>query len=136
MVGTGKGAENGILIKGGEYLETACKLDVVVLDKTGTITKGRPEVTDIVPLGQNSKEDLLRIAAAAEKKSEHPLGVAIYEEGKKLPGIIPEPDKFEAVPGKGIVAEINGDTVYIITRKLMMKMALMPDGRACYHRTC
>jgi Cu+-exporting ATPase len=119
MVGTGKGAENGILIKGGEYLETACKLDVVVLDKTGTITKGRPEVTDIVPLGQNSKEDLLRIAAAAEKKSEHPLGVAIYEEGKKLPGIIPEPDKFEAVPGKGIVAEINGDTVYIGTRKLM-----------------
>lgn len=119
MVGTGKGAENGILIKGGEYLETACKLNVVVLDKTGTITKGQPEVTDIVSLGRYNKEDLLRMAAAAEKKSEHPLGIAIYEEGKKLPGTIPEPGKFEAVPGKGVAAEINGDVVYIGTTMLI-----------------
>lgn len=124
MVGTGKGAENGILIKGGEYLETACKLNVVVLDKTGTITKGRPEVTDIVPLGRYNKEDLLRVAAAAEKKSEHPLGIAIYEEGKKLTGSIPEPKRFEAVPGKGVVAEINGDVVYIGARILISEKGI------------
>jgi Cu+-exporting ATPase len=124
MVGTGKGAEKGILIKGGEYLETAGKLNVVVLDKTGTITKGRPEVTDIVPLGSRNKEDLLRMAAAAEKKSEHPLGMAIYEEGKKLPGGIPEPGRFEAVPGKGVVAEIDGDAVYIGTRMLISEKGI------------
>ena len=83
MVGTGKGAENGILIKGGEHLEMAYKLNAVVLDKTGTITKGQPDVTDIIPLGNFDKEEILRLAAISEKSSEHPLGVAIYENGKK-----------------------------------------------------
>ncbi|HBL36556.1 MAG TPA: heavy metal translocating P-type ATPase, partial [Firmicutes bacterium] len=82
MVGTGKGAENGILIKGGEYLEMAYKLNTVVLDKTGTITKGEPEVTDSLTLGELAPDQILRWAAIAEKRSEHPLGVAIYEKGK------------------------------------------------------
>ena len=82
MVGTGRGAEHGILIKGGEYLEMAYKLDAIVLDKTGTITRGQPEVTDVVPLGGMARGEVLRLAAAAEKGSEHPLGAAIYGHGK------------------------------------------------------
>lgn len=120
MVGTGKGAENGILIKGGEHLETVCKLNAVVLDKTGTITKGRPEVTDIITLGQFHKNELLKTAAAVEKNSEHPLGAAIFEEGKKMFGnTIPNPGKFEAIPGRGVMAVVDGDVFYIGTRKLI-----------------
>jgi Cu+-exporting ATPase len=119
MVGTGKGAENGILIKGGEHLETAYKLNVVVLDKTGTITKGQPEVTDIISLGKFNNIELLHMAAVAEKGSEHPLGVAIYEKGKKTIGSIPDPEKFEAIPGRGIISETDGKVIYIGTRKLM-----------------
>lgn len=121
MVGTGKGAENGILIKGGEHLETAYKLNAIVLDKTGTITKGQPEVTDIVKLGDLQETEILSLAAIAEKKSEHPLGVAIYEKGKKDLVDITDPDKFEAVPGKGIIASINEKNVSIGTRKLMLQ---------------
>ena len=119
MVGTGKGAENGILIKGGEHLETAYKLNAVVLDKTGTITKGKPEVTDILVLGNYDSTQLFKMAAVTEKRSEHPLGVSIYEEGKKKLGEIPDPDKFEAIPGRGVMAEFNGKTIHIGTRKLM-----------------
>ena len=119
MVGTGKGAENGILIKGGEYLEIAYKLNAVVLDKTGTLTKGEPEVTDIVSLGLLDKGEILKLAAAAEKSSEHPLGVAIYSKGKTDLEDIPDPERFEALPGKGVKAEIDGRVVYLGTRKLM-----------------
>jgi Cu+-exporting ATPase len=119
MVGTGKGAENGILIKGGEHLETAYKLNAVVLDKTGTITKGQPEVTDIVSLGQYNKTELLKMAAITEKSSEHPVGVAIYEEGKKTFGNIQDPDRFEAIPGRGVMAEIDQNVIFMGTRKLM-----------------
>jgi len=128
MVGTGKGAENGILIKGGEHLETAYKLNAIVLDKTGTITKGEPEVTDIVKLGVLDENEILMLASVAEKKSEHPLGVAIYEKGKKDLGDILDPDKFEAVPGKGIIAEINGKTISIGTRKLMLQSNINVDS--------
>jgi len=121
MVGTGKGAQSGILIKGGEYLETAYKLDAVVLDKTGTITKGKPEVTDVIELGGSVQKDLLRIAAIAEKRSEHPLGVAIYESGRSSSGDIPDPERFEAVPGRGVIAEIEGRLVLIGTRRLMQE---------------
>ena len=119
MVGTGKGAENGILIKGGEHLEMAYKLNAVVLDKTGTITKGRPEVTDVLSLGQIPSNEILRLAAIAEKNSEHPLGVAIYEKGKKEYGGIPGPDRFEAIPGRGVMAVADQKEIYIGTRKLM-----------------
>jgi Cu+-exporting ATPase len=124
MVGTGKGAENGILIKGGEHLETAYKLNAVVLDKTGTITKGQPEVTDIIPLAGVDKKELLLLASIAEKSSEHPLGVAIYENGKKLLGAIPDPDQFESITGRGVKAVINGKTVLIGTRKLMSENSI------------
>jgi len=121
MVGTGKGAENGILIKGGEHLEMAYKLNAVVLDKTGTITKGQPEVTDIVSLGDLNQEEILRISAISEKPSEHPLGVAIYEKGKVEFKNLPDPDKFEAIPGRGISSVVEGNNVYIGTRKLMQE---------------
>jgi Cu+-exporting ATPase len=119
MVGTGIGAENGILIKGGEYLERAYKLNAVVLDKTGTITKGQPEVTEVVSLRQMAENEVLRLAAIAEKKSEHPLGVAIYEKGKQEFGQLADPQEFEAIPGRGVKAVINNKVVYMGTRKLM-----------------
>lgn len=121
MVGTGKGAENGILIKGGEHLETAYKLNAVVLDKTGTITKGQPEVTDIITLGTLDKKEVLRLAAITEKSSEHPLGVAIYENSKKELGSIPDPDSFEAIPGRGVMSVVGNKAIYMGTRKLMLE---------------
>ena len=124
MVGTGKGAENGILIKGGEHLETAYKLNAIVLDKTGTITKGKPDVTDIEPLGSLDKNNILKLAAMAEKSSEHPLGAAIYEKGKEIFGEIPDPSHFEAIPGRGVLAEVEGETIYIGTRKLMNEKSI------------
>jgi len=121
MVGTGKGAENGILIKGGEYLEMAYKINTIVFDKTGTITKGQPDVTDIKLLGNLDEKETLKIAAATEKNSEHPLGVAIYENGKKEFGNISDPEKFEAVPGRGVMAVIDKKNVFIGTRKFMIE---------------
>ena len=124
MVGTGKGAENGILIKGGESLEKAYKINAVVLDKTGTITKGQPEVTDIIPLGKLERSELLKLAAIAEKKSEHPLGTAVYEQGQKELGPIPDPQDFRAIPGHGIAARIEGKEVLIGTRKLLTEQGI------------
>ena len=121
MVGTGKGAENGILIKGGEHLERTYKLNVVILDKTGTITKGQPEVTDVLSLGQIQNKEILRLAAITEKKSEHPLGVAIYEKGKKEYENLPDPERFEAIPGMGVKAVVDQKEIYIGTRKLMVE---------------
>ncbi len=127
MVGTGKGAENGILIKGGEHLETAYKLNAVVLDKTGTITKGEPEVTDVIDLVGMDEKEILRLAAISEKNSEHPLGVAIFEKGKKEFGPVQDPDSFEAIPGRGIRAVVENRTVYVGTRKLMVEQQLETD---------
>ncbi|HEX2926823.1 MAG TPA: heavy metal translocating P-type ATPase [Ruminiclostridium sp.] len=124
MVGTGKGAENGILIKGGEHLEMAYKLNAVVLDKTGTITKGQPEVTDIVVLGGYEEKEILRLAAITEKSSEHPLGAAIYEHGKKELGTVNDPEKFEAIPGRGVKSVVDGKTIYMGTRKLMTEQGI------------
>ena len=121
MVGTGKGAENGILIKGGEHLEMAYKINTVVLDKTGTITNGKPEVTDIIELGELNKDLLLRLAARAEKASGHPLGVSIYEKGKQEYGSLENPEVFEAIPGKGVKAIIDAQEIYVGTRKLMVE---------------
>ena len=115
MVGTGKGAESGILIKGGEALETAHKIQTIVLDKTGTITEGKPELTNIImgngePETGNPGEDaFLRLAAAAEKGSEHPLGRAIVLEAEKRGLSLPGVTDFTAIPGHGIEAVINTD---------------------------
>lgn len=127
MVGTGKGAENGILIKGGEHLERAYRLNSVVLDKTGTITKGKPEVTDIISVNGMDSSQLLMLAAISEKNSEHPLGAAIYEKGKAQLGSISDPDGFEAIPGRGISAVIGDRELLIGTRKLLSEKGVTTD---------
>jgi P-type Cu+ transporter len=119
IVGTGKGAENGILIKGGEALETAHKLTVVVLDKTGTITTGRPVLVDIIPAGGITEEELLTLVASAEQASEHPIAMAIVE-GARARGInLTKPEHFHATPGHGIDTKIAGHAMLIGNAKLM-----------------
>lgn len=117
-VGTAKGAQNGILIKGGEYLETAHKIQAIVFDKTGTLTYGKPIVTDVIPARGHSTEEVLRMAAAAEHGSEHPLGRAVYQAAVDKHLKIPETNSFKAIAGQGIVAEYNGGTVIVGNRRL------------------
>jgi Cu+-exporting ATPase len=119
MVGTGKGAENGILIKGGEALETTHKIQTIVFDKTGTITEGKPKVTDIVTSNGIERDYLLRITASAEKGSEHPLGQAIVQGAEEQGLEFFMVSHFEALTGRGIEAEINGVKALIGNRKLM-----------------
>lgn len=119
MVGVGKGAELGILIRGAEYLERAAKLNCVVFDKTGTLTKGEPEVTSVVAAAGVSAEDLLLIAAIAEAGSEHPLGEAIIKRVKMAGVTIPDAERFEAVPGHGVRAFYKGAEIIIGNRRLM-----------------
>jgi Cu+-exporting ATPase len=128
MVGTGKGAENGILIKGGEHLEAAYKLNAVVVDKTGTITKGIPELTNVLSLGDLEPDDILQLASIAEKRSEHPLGVAIAARAIEVFGQLSEPDSFEAIPGRGVQAVVDGKTVYVGTRRLMREKGIDIEG--------
>ncbi|MDD1769111.1 MAG: heavy metal translocating P-type ATPase, partial [Methanomassiliicoccales archaeon] len=118
MVGTGKGAENGILIKSGEALEIAGKTQVIVFDKTGTLTKGKPEVTDIITFGPTETE-IVRMAAIAEKGSEHPLGEAIVRKAREMEIHIPDAEDFETVPGKGVRARFEGKETLLGNRKLM-----------------
>ncbi len=118
MVGTGKGAENGILIKSGEALEIAHNVNTVVLDKTGTITQGKPVITDILAAdGDNYK--FMETAAALEAKSEHPLATAIMEYAQELNLNYPQVENFTSVPGKGLVAQLNGDEYIAGNMKLM-----------------
>ena len=119
MVGTGKGAEYGILIKGGEALETTHKINTIVFDKTGTITEGKPEVTDIIAVSGMERDRLLQIAASGEKGSEHPLGQAIVRGAEKKNLEFLKVEKFEAIPGHGIEVTIEGMNVLIGNRKLM-----------------
>jgi len=119
MVGTGKGAELGVLIKSGEALETAGKVQVVVFDKTGTITEGKPELTDILPAEGVAEEKLLALAAAAEKASEHPLGEAIVRAAETRGLSLPVPESFSALTGRGIVANIDGATFFLGNARLM-----------------
>jgi P-type Cu+ transporter len=120
MMGTGKAAENGILFKGGEYLEIASKVNTIVFDKTGTLTEGRPSVIDIVDLSTMGQKELLRLASIAESGSEHPLGQAIVRKAKEEGlAIIASTDSFEAISGLGLRAIHEGRTILIGTRKLM-----------------
>lgn len=126
MVGTGKGAENGVLIKSGEALETVHDVDTVVFDKTGTLTKGEPVLTDII-INENielSENDILQIAASAEEGSEHSLAKAIVAAGKGQNIDILETNHFEAIPGRGIQAEVDGKLVYFGNKKLMEEQSL------------
>ncbi|HII40517.1 MAG TPA: heavy metal translocating P-type ATPase [Thermoplasmata archaeon] len=119
MVGTGKGAENGLLIKGGEYLEKAHKLTAVVFDKTGTLTKGQPSVTDVVPLTGMSREEVLRYAGSAEQGSEHPLGQAIVRAAQEEKLALADPQDYVTTPGMGLGARVAGHPVLVGNLKLM-----------------
>ena len=121
MVGTGKGAENGILIKSGEALEITHNVQSVVLDKTGTITEGKPIVTDIISFGM-SENEILEIGAALEKKSEHPLAEAVLLKAKDME--LPNAENFAAIPGKGITAKIQGNVYYAGNQKLIKEQGI------------
>lgn len=121
MVGTGKGAENGILIKSGEALEITHNVQSVVLDKTGTITEGKPVVTDVISFGM-SENEVLEIAAALEKKSEHPLAEAVLLKAKGME--LSNAENFTAIPGKGITAEIQGCVYYAGNQKLIKEQGI------------
>lgn len=128
MVGTGKGAENGVLIKSGEALETAHIIDTVVLDKTGTITEGKPKVTDIITAGDITKERLLILSASAEKGSEHPLGEAIVEHARMMGLQMKKASDFKAIPGHGIEVIIDGKQILLGNQKLMVKKNINMGG--------
>ncbi|MDR2296292.1 MAG: heavy metal translocating P-type ATPase [Clostridiales Family XIII bacterium] len=124
MVGTGKGAEYGILIKGGEALETAHKIDTVVFDKTGTVTEGKPTVTDVLPAGDLAPDELLRIAASAEAGSEHPLGRAIVAGAQDRELALARAEGFKAAAGRGVEARVEGQSVLVGNRRLMEENAV------------
>lgn len=126
MVGTGKGAENGILIRGGEALETAHKLNAIVLDKTGTLTKGKPSVTDLIPASTYGENDILFYSASAEKGSEHPLGEAIVRGAQERNIEIAEPERFNAIPGSGIKASVKGKLILLGNIRLMKNEGITP----------
>ena len=122
MVGTGRGAEQGILIRGGESLERIQAIRALLLDKTGTITKGKPALTDVIPLAGWKADELLRLVAEAEQGSEHPLAAAIIE-GAKARGITlnQTPEQFEAIAGRGLEATIEGHTILVATPRLLQE---------------
>ncbi len=120
MVGTGKGAELGVLIKGGEPVETAHKLDTIVLDKTGTITRGKPAVTDVIPTGGIDENELLRLAASAEQGSEHPLGEAIVQAAKARGITLVYPTIFLAHAGHGVEAVVEARQVLLGNERMMV----------------
>ncbi len=124
MVATGKGAQNGILIKGGEPLEAACKVRAIVFDKTGTLTKGKPEVTDVLPIGSHDEDEVMEIAAGLEAKSEHPLAEAIcrYVEEESLSSA--QVTNFQAIPGHGVRGDVEGVTYYFGNRKLIATLGI------------
>jgi Cu+-exporting ATPase len=127
MVGTGKGAENGVLIKGGEALEITHKIQTIVFDKTGTLTEGKPKVTDVVASGGVKQDYLLTVAASAEKGSEHPLGRAIVQGAQEQKLELFHALNFEALSGMGVEAEINGVKALIGNRKLMLDRSIALD---------
>lgn len=127
LVGTGKGAEHGVLIKGGETLETAHKLNTVVLDKTGTVTAGAPRLTDVIPVSGITETDLLRIAATAERGSEHPLGEAIVQGATERAIPLSQATGFGALAGHGIEASVDGHHVVLGNRKLMQDRSIAID---------
>src|SRR2546425_9157182 len=130
LVGTGKGAENGILIKGGDQLELAHKANTVIFDKTGTLTKGKPAVTDIVPIGPLSDRQILGYAESVEKGSEHPLAQAVVEAAQKMNVSLSDPLDFEALAGIGVRATVQGREVLLGNIDLMDKFSIPVDGYA------
>jgi Cu+-exporting ATPase len=131
MVGTGRGAEMGILFKSGEALETAGRATAVILDKTGTVTQGRPAVGEItLASGADDEEEFLRLVAGAELGSEHPLAEAVVAEARARGVIVPEPESLEAVPGEGIVARVEGRRILVGTSDFLVRHGVELDGLA------
>ena len=128
MVGTGKGAERGILVKGGEVLENAHRLTTVILDKTGTLTMGEPRLTDVITMNGHNEGELLRLAASAEKPSEHPLGEAVVAEAQKRGLALTEPEDFDAPTGRGVRAAVEGRNILVGSRRLMEEAGTSADG--------
>jgi Cu+-exporting ATPase len=136
MVGTGRGAEQGILIKGGEPLEAACKINAIIFDKTGTLTKGQPEVTDVIEnkisnlknQNDDTKLKIVQMAASLENYSEHPLAEAIVIYAKEKSLALEKVIDFKAVPGQGVTGKINGEKYYLGNRKLMSGLNFSPDN--------
>ncbi|HEX9196779.1 MAG TPA: heavy metal translocating P-type ATPase [Candidatus Bathyarchaeia archaeon] len=124
LVGTGKGAENGILIKGGDQLEEAGKINTIIFDKTGTLTKGQPSVTDIVPIGKLTEIQVLRYAGAVEKGSEHPLAEAVVNVAQSKRLELSDPTGFEALPGLGVKATVEGREILLGNQELMSKFSV------------
>jgi len=124
MVGVGKGAESGILIRGAEYLERSQKVNTIVFDKTGTLTKGEPEVTDVVTFGTLSEKQIVEFAGAVESGSEHPIAQAVVKRAKMERATFPALEKFEALNGLGVKAIVNGTSVYAGNRKMMKKFTI------------
>jgi Cu+-exporting ATPase len=119
LAGVGKGAEYGILLRGGEYVENARKLTTVVFDKTGTLTRGEPSVTDVIALRGRKEDEVLLFAAVAEKGSEHPLAEAVLKKASSVNINIPDAEAFEAIPGHGVKARFEGKTILLGNRRLM-----------------
>jgi len=130
MVGTGRGAEAGILIRGGEALEIAHKISAIVLDKTGTLTRGTPSVTDVVPAPGFDETTLLRLVGSAERWSEHPIGEAIVERARGTGAVLTDPSAFEAIPGYGVEATVDGHRVVAGNLALMARHGISLDGLA------
>lgn len=128
MVGTGMGAEHGILIKDATSLQTMLDVDTIIFDKTGTITKGKPSVTEVITTGSLSGDELLRLAAGGETGSEHPLGQAIVHAARERELSPEEPSDFQAIPGKGIRAKIAGKNLLLGNRKLLNEAEIQIDG--------
>ncbi|MBI2547293.1 MAG: cadmium-translocating P-type ATPase [Candidatus Aenigmarchaeota archaeon] len=127
MIGAGKGAQNGILIKSGEYLEKAHKLTSIIFDKTGTLTKGEPSVTDVIPIDSTEK-DVIELAAVAEKGSEHPLGQAVIKRAKEMKLALREGKSYETVAGKGIRATYQNRTI-LVGNRMFMKDNNIPTAK-------
>jgi len=126
LAGVGKGAENGILIRGGEFIEQAPKLTTVVFDKTGTLTKGEPSVTDVIGVGY-SEQDVIKFAAIVERGSEHPLGEAVVKAARERGIEVPDADSFEAIPGQGVRATFQGREILLGNRKFMKEKKVSTD---------
>ena len=126
MVGTGRGAEQGILIKGGEPLEAACHIDAVIFDKTGTLTKGKTEVTDVIELENIDADEILMISASLEKQSEHPLAEAIYSYAQEESISLEEVKEFSAIPGQGVRGIVDSIEYYFGNRRLMTETLSHP----------
>jgi Cd2+/Zn2+-exporting ATPase/Cu+-exporting ATPase len=123
LASIGAAASRGILVKGGKYLESLSHADVVLIDKTGTITTGQPKITDVIALAGHSQDEVLALAASVERDSEHPLAEAVRQAASKRALSLSEPQHFEAVPGLGVRAEVNGDTIAVGNARMMASSA-------------